>query len=106
VTARPAICQESGGAVRLQMHTNAARKGPRRSTGVKRYATGMGGAPEDRVLAAAAGRDQTVQFTGDGEAGALVLAAMGAGHLGCPLVTMPPAHQAAVATVAWPEVAR
>ena len=39
-------------------------------------------------------------------ADALVLAAMGADHLGCPLVGVPQAHRAVLAGIRWPEIRR
>jgi crossover junction endodeoxyribonuclease RuvC len=73
-------------------------------TGLKRYATGKGNSPKDEVLAAVVRRFPTVEVRGNDEADALVLAAMGADHLGVPIVTMPEAHRAALAKVAWPAV--
>ncbi len=68
---------------------------------VKRYATGKGNAGKDDVL-----REVTKRFPwfsgGNDEADALVLAAMGADHLGHPLTPMPAAHRAALAGVDWP----
>lgn len=68
---------------------------------VKRYATGKGNAGKDDVL-----REVTKRFPwfsgGNDEADALVLAAMGADHLGHPLAPMPVTHRAALAGVTWP----
>lgn len=65
------------------------------------YAAGKGNAPKDTVLAETARRfDRTV---GNDEADALVLAAMGADRMGCPVVKMPEKNRAALAKVAWPD---
>jgi crossover junction endodeoxyribonuclease RuvC len=53
--------------------------------GVKRYATGRGGASKDDVLSAVIRRYPHVDVNGNDEADALILAAMGARHLGHPL---------------------
>jgi crossover junction endodeoxyribonuclease RuvC len=71
---------------------------------LKRYATGKGNAGKDQVLAAVVRRFPAVEVTGNDQADALVLAAMGADHLGHPLVPMPAAHRAALQAVAWPDV--
>jgi crossover junction endodeoxyribonuclease RuvC len=69
---------------------------------VKRYATGKGNAGKDDVL-----REVTRRFPhftgGNDEADALVLAAMGADHLGHPLTPMPATHRAALDGVQWPD---
>ena len=70
---------------------------------LKRYATGKGNAAKDAVLAAVVRRYPTVEVTGNDEADALVLAAMGARHLGEPVDDpMPKTHLAAMDAVAWP----
>ena len=43
-----------------------------------------------------------VDVTNNNEADALVLAAMGADHLGAPLVDLPQTHRAALDAVQWP----
>jgi crossover junction endodeoxyribonuclease RuvC len=73
---------------------------------LKRYATGRGNAGKDEVLAAVIRRFPDVPVAGNDEADALVLAAMGADHLGHPMVAMPQAHRAALAGVVWPEMVR
>jgi crossover junction endodeoxyribonuclease RuvC len=70
---------------------------------LKRYATGKGNASKDAVLAAVVRRFPAVEVTNADQADALVLAAMGADHLGHPLVPMPAAHRAALDAVAWPD---
>lgn len=69
-----------------------------------KYATGKGNAGKADVV-----REVTKRFPwfagGEDEADALVLAAMGADHLGTPLAPMPATHRAALAAVDWPEVA-
>lgn len=80
--------------------------------GVKRYATGNGGAAKDDVLSAVIRRYPTVDVNGHDEADALVLAAMGARFLGHPLETfvpttgghhIPQTHLAAMGAVHWPD---
>lgn len=72
-------------------------------TALKRYGAGKGNAGKDDVL-----REVTRRFdwfTGDNNAAdALVLAAMGADHLGHPIAAMPATHRAALAAVAWPKL--
>lgn len=70
---------------------------------LKKYATGKGNAGKDEVLAAVIRRFPTAEVRGNDEADALMLAAMGADHLGQPLVDMPEAHRAALAKVPWPD---
>lgn len=72
--------------------------------GVKRYATGKGNAGKDSVLLAVARRFPDVAVTDNNQADALILAAMGARHLGQPIDSMPQAHCAALESVRWPEV--
>lgn len=72
--------------------------------GVKRYATGKGNAGKDAVLLAVARRFPDVAVTDNNQADALILAAMGARHLGQPIDSMPQAHCAALESVRWPEV--
>lgn len=69
-----------------------------------RYATGRGNASKDAVLAATIRRYPDVPVTGNDEADALVLAAMGLDHLGCPLTTVPVTHRAALGAVSWPAI--
>lgn len=76
---------------------------------LKKYATGSGSGPnsgKDRVLAAAIKRYPTVNVDGNDVADALILAAMGADHLGHPLATVPQAHRAALTAVRWPAIPR
>jgi crossover junction endodeoxyribonuclease RuvC len=71
--------------------------------GLKRYATGKGTASKDEVLVAVTRRFDW--FAGDNNAAdALVLAAMGADHLGTPLATMPDKHRGALDAVTWPDL--
>lgn len=72
-------------------------------SGLKKYVTGKGNAGKDEVLLAVARRFPDIGVANNNEADALVLAAMGADHLGQPLVTMPAAHRAALTAVRWPE---
>lgn len=69
-----------------------------------RYATGKGNAPKDAVLAAACRRFPDVDVTGNDQADALWLAAMGCEYLGAPMVELPVAHRQALSGVAWPAV--
>jgi Holliday junction resolvasome RuvABC endonuclease subunit len=81
-----------------------------------KYITGKGNAPKDQVLAAAIRRYPQVMLDGNDEADALVLAAMGADHLGQPLAAVPQAWRAVLTQVAqsgkrrgkpaiiWPEL--
>ena len=73
---------------------------------LKKYATGKGNAGKDEVLLAVAKRYPHVDVTNNNEADALVLAAMGADHLGAPLVDLPAAHRAALDGVQWPTPGR
>lgn len=68
---------------------------------LKRYATGKGNASKDAVLLAVARRYPHVDVQSNDEADALVLAAMGARHLGSPIDDLPKAHLAAMDAVAW-----
>lgn len=68
---------------------------------VKKYATGKGNAGKDEMLAAAIRRNPEFHG-GNDEADAMWLAAMGADHLGHPLMQVPEAHRAALKSVAWP----
>lgn len=69
---------------------------------VKKYATGKGNADKDSVLLAVARRFPDIEITGNDEADALILAAMGARHAGHPIDDMPLTHQLAMSKVAWP----
>ncbi len=70
---------------------------------LKKYATGKGGAPKDAVLMAVARRFPQVELRDNNGADALVLAAMGARRLGCPIDDLPKTHLAAMDGVPWPE---
>lgn len=67
-----------------------------------KYATGKGNAAKDAVLAAVVRRYPQVDVTGNDEADALILAAMGARHLGQPIDDLPKTHLAAMDAVRWP----
>lgn len=69
---------------------------------VKKYATGVGNADKDRVLAAVIRRWPDVEVTGNDEADALCLAALGRDWLGLGS-PVPEAHRVAVASCLWPE---
>ncbi|MFC4912555.1 hypothetical protein [Actinomadura gamaensis] len=65
-----------------------------------RYAAGRGNAGKDEVLAAAIRRYPDVPISGNDEADAYILAAMGLDHLGHPPVVVPQTHRAALDKVA------
>ncbi|MCU1677704.1 MAG: hypothetical protein JWM93_2462 [Frankiales bacterium] len=72
-------------------------------TKLKKYATGAGNSGKDTVMLEVASRFRdVVTVTGNDVADALVLAAMGADHLGYPLVPLPATHRKALDDVAWP----
>lgn len=76
---------------------------------LKKYALGKGsgkGTGKDQVLAAAIRRYPMADADGNDVADALVLAAMGADHLGCPLASVPQTHRAALAGIRWPNIAK
>lgn len=71
-----------------------------------KYATGKGNAGKDQVLAAVVRRYPDVDVTGNDEADAVVLAAMGARSLGYPIEAggitgLPKTHLEAMTKVAW-----
>jgi Holliday junction resolvasome RuvABC endonuclease subunit len=69
-----------------------------------KYATGKGNAAKDHVLASVVRRYPGVIVDGNDTADALVLAAMGARHLGQPIeASLPQANLAAMDAVAWPQ---
>lgn len=68
---------------------------------LKRYATGKGNAAKDLVLAAAIRRYPAAELDGNDQADALILAAMGADHLGHPPAEVPQAQRTALAKVEW-----
>jgi crossover junction endodeoxyribonuclease RuvC len=70
------------------------------------YAVGNGRADKDRVLAATIKRYPQAEIGGNDEADALLLAAMGARHLGRPIESepLPQTHLRALTKVAWPEL--
>lgn len=71
--------------------------------GVKVYATGKGNGGKDEVLAAVVRRYPDVEVSGNDEADALVLAAMGARWLGAPIEpSLPQANVRAMDGVRWP----
>ncbi len=68
-----------------------------------KYATGRGNAGKDEVLLAVAHRwTHVCQPDGNDTADALVLASMGADHLGHPPVHLPATHREALTKVPWP----
>lgn len=68
------------------------------------YATGKGNAGKDAVLAAVVRRYPDIEVTGNDEADALVMAAMGARLLGHPLEeSMPQSHLRALAGLELPD---
>lgn len=74
-------------------------------TQVKKYATGKGNANKDAVLAAVVRRYLDIEVTGNDQADALVLAAIGRRLLGSPLEeSLPLTHLEALAKLEVPEV--
>lgn len=68
-----------------------------------RYGAGKGNAAKDDVLSAVVRRYPDVDVNGNDEADALILAAMGARHLGSPIEeSLPKANLAGMAGVHWP----
>ena len=67
-----------------------------------KYATGAGNAGKDAVLAAAVKRYPLWDITGNDVADAVILAAMGARHLGHPIDSLPQLHLSAMTKVRWP----
>lgn len=59
---------------------------------VKKYATGVGNCKKQVSVLATAKRFPEIAITNDNEADALIVAAIGARHLGLPFDTMPKAH--------------
>lgn len=71
-------------------------------TCVKTYGTGRGNAGKDEVLAATIRRYPAVEVSGNDEADALLLAAMGARFIGQPIEeALPQTHTRAMARVKW-----
>lgn len=68
---------------------------------LKKFLTGKGNAPKDQVLAATIRRFPDVDVSGNDEADALGLLAMGCRYLGEPFDTMPDTHLAALKGVKW-----
>lgn len=77
---------------------------------MKMYVLGKGGGKgtdKDYMLAAVVRRYPDVNVQSNNEADALVLAAMGARWLGCPLeASHPDTHLRAMAAVKWPQITR
>lgn len=71
---------------------------------LKTYATGKGNAGKDEVMLAVARRYTDItEVANNDQADALVLAAMGARHLGAPIeASLPASHLRALDKVAWP----
>lgn len=68
-----------------------------------KYATGTGNAAKDKVLIAAVRRFPSFDIDNNDVADAVVLAAIGADHLGHPLAELPKSHREALTSVAWPD---
>lgn len=66
-----------------------------------KYATGKGNAGKDEVLAAAVRRFPSLAFTGNDEADALWLCALGHEALGSPIVALPAVQRAAAGKLTW-----
>jgi Holliday junction resolvasome RuvABC endonuclease subunit len=72
---------------------------------LKKYGTGRGNAPKDQVLAAAIRRYPHADISGNDIADAVVLAAIGARHLGTPIEnSMPVANLPALDKINWPVI--
>jgi crossover junction endodeoxyribonuclease RuvC len=70
-----------------------------------KYATGKGNAAKDAVMLAAAKRYPDADITGNDEADAVILAAMGARRLGVPVDdSLPALNLAGMDGVRWPEL--
>ncbi len=69
----------------------------------KKWLTANGSASKSECLAAAIKRFPAVDIRDDNQADALTLAAMGAAHLGVPLVKMPASSDEQLAKIAWPD---
>jgi len=70
-----------------------------------KYGSGKGNAGKDQVLAAVVRRYPDIPVSNNDEADALILAAMGARHLGHPIeVTLPQVQLDAMVKVRWPEL--
>lgn len=70
---------------------------------LKKYATGSGNASKDQVLAAVVRRYAHMPITGNDEADAYVLYAMGLDYVGHPPLPVPQSQRAALASVDWPK---
>lgn len=68
-----------------------------------KYATGRGNANKDAVLLAVERRFPWAAVSGNDQADALVLMAMGLDRLGHPLADLPAVNRTALDKVAWPE---
>ncbi len=68
---------------------------------LKKYATGKGNAGKDEVLLAVARRYPDVPIKDNNQADSLVLAAMGARHLGHPIDDLPKLNLSAMDAVKW-----
>ena len=76
---------------------------------LKKYATGYGSGKncgKDKVLAAVIRRYPMASVDGNDTADALVLAAMGADHLDCPLAGVPQIQRDVLCRITWPSLNR
>lgn len=71
-----------------------------------KYACGKGNVSKDAVLLAVARRYPAIDISGNDEADAVVLGAMGADQLGEPWASVPAAHRSALDGVRWPQTVR
>jgi crossover junction endodeoxyribonuclease RuvC len=71
--------------------------------GLKKYATGRGTASKDQVLAAVIRRYAHMPISGNDEADAYVLQAMGLDYLGHAPLPVPQSHRVALDGATWPE---
>ena len=68
----------------------------------KKYVTGKGTAKKDQVLVSVVRRFPAVNVADNNAADALVMAAIVADQVGCPLAPMPAVQRAVLANVDWP----
>lgn len=94
---------ELGGVIRVALHETEVPYVEVAPAGRARYATGLGNASKDRVVAAVASRTG-IPFTTSDECDAWILRAMALDHYGTPVVEMPGKHREALRAVDWPEL--
>jgi crossover junction endodeoxyribonuclease RuvC len=95
---------ELGGVIRVALHERDVPFIEVAPAARSKYATGLGNASKDRVVAAIAARTAIAFETSD-ECDAWILRAMALDHYGEPVVDMPAKHRETLRTVDWPELA-